>query len=622
MTKNPRPESADFVPVPTGEVASMDRSVESLSARVLLLQILAHAVIFAAQNAGNLAERALLAADTAATAALGLSGTAFCLLTAFTTNVVNVGQLVAGRRTGRGDEPGARAVARQALILAGGGGVLGVVIAAVAGTAAVFASGPVRDAALFLGAQGLALGPNLGAAALIGYFAGTMRVGPGLLAAVSAVPIAVQLVLVWLLTGLLAWSVAGAGLARLGAAVAVAAGALAVAGGEVRQLVRSVRRPDRALLRAMVAEGSVLGLQQVVAGLMVLLLYFRAAGAGDVTSAALTLAHSGVYPLLFAFAWGSSQAVGAAAALAVGRGDARDFARATWLGLSLAAALAFALPWGLFALCGPAALAWLVEGSPTGGAVHAVSVRVMGALAVFFVFDFAINYLSALLRAVKEQVYLLKVTAAVAAGFGVLVLALPMPADVVYLLGTFITAQAVWALLLLARVVTRWPGAPGRMLAAAPYFVRKLNASSCLPASRFAWEGEEEGTSAIRVPARLSKRRGPVTEHPAMNPFDPNTGRLPPTLRALAMGLVVDAAVPTLNQPRPEALGPAGPGEGGADGKTASWQDLRWKCDELLAVVLRADDPEKAAAFVLGYLPKHFEYIFELLCGRKRERVI
>src|SRR5262249_56281985 len=128
-----------------------------------------------------------------------------------------------------GDEHGARAAVRQALVLAGGGGVLGLAIAGAAGAAAVFATGPARDGALFRAGQGLALGPRLGAAALIGYFAGTMRVGPGLLAVVSALRIAIHVALAWLLVGLLAWSVAGVGVARLGAAVVVVAGALAVA---------------------------------------------------------------------------------------------------------------------------------------------------------------------------------------------------------------------------------------------------------------------------------------------------------------------------------------------------------------------------------------------------------
>src|SRR5262249_34182364 len=163
---------------------------------------------------------------------------------------------------------------------------------------AVFVTGPARGAALFLATQGLALGPLLAAGALTAYFAGKMRVGPWLLAAVGALPVAVHLALAWLLTGPLSWSGGRAGLARLGAALAALAAALAVARAELGCLV-GTSRPDRALLREMLAEGGALGSQQVAAGLMVLLLYLRAAGAGSVTSAALTLTHSGVYPLLF-----------------------------------------------------------------------------------------------------------------------------------------------------------------------------------------------------------------------------------------------------------------------------------------------------------------------------------
>jgi hypothetical protein len=82
----------------------------------------------------------------------------------------------------------------------------------------------------------------------------------------------------------------------------------------------------------------------------------------------------------------------------------------------------------------------------------------MGLLAVFFVFDFAINFLSALLRAAKEQAYLLKATVAVACVFGGLLLVLPTRADGICQMGSFIAVQAIWAVLLLLRVVGRWPG--------------------------------------------------------------------------------------------------------------------------------------------------------------------
>src|SRR5262249_56623992 len=143
------------------------------------------------------------------------------------------------------------------------------------------------------------------------------------------------------------------------------------------------------------AEGSVLGLQQVVAGFIVLLLHLTAMRAGEITSAALTLTHSGVYPLLFSFAWGTSQAVGAAAAQAVGRGDNRELARVTRRCLGLSAVLAFALPWGAFAACGRPTLAWLIGGSPAGVGLLAGSVQLMGWLAGLFLFDFSLHLLCA-----------------------------------------------------------------------------------------------------------------------------------------------------------------------------------------------------------------------------------
>jgi hypothetical protein len=96
-----------------------------------------------------------------------------------------------------------------------------------------------------------------------------------------------------------------------------------------------------------------------------------------------------------------------------------------------------------------------------------------------------------------------------------------------------------------------------------------------------------------------------------MDPFQPGTGLLPPTLRALALGLLVETVVPLLAQSREESLGSPGVGEGEAASKAELWHALRCKCGELSALVLRADDPEEAAAYVLGYLPRHFKYALE-----------
>jgi hypothetical protein len=76
--------------------------------------------------------------------------------------------------------------------------------------------------------------------------------------------------------------------------------------------------------------------------------------------------------------------------------------------------------------------------------------------------------------------------------------------------------------------------------------------------------------------------------------------------------------MPLRNQSRDGSPVPPGEGERGADGEGQLRQALRSKCGELSALVLQAHDPREAAAYALDYLPKHFEYVFEQLLGRKR----
>jgi hypothetical protein len=73
---------------------------------------------------------------------------------------------------------------------------------------------------------------------------------------------------------------------------------------------------------------------------------------------------------------------------------------------------------------------------------------------------------------------------------------------------------------------------------------------------------------------------------------------------------------------RDEPPPPTGVQQGDAEGEGPLWQALRSKCGEISALVLRAEDPGEAAAYVLGYLPKHFEYVFEQLFGSKRKPVL
>ena len=96
-----------------------------------------------------------------------------------------------------------------------------------------------------------------------------------------------------------------------------------------------------------------------------------------------------------------------------------------------------------------------------------------------------------------------------------------------------------------------------------------------------------------------------------MAPLQPNTALLPPALRALALGLLVETALPLPHGAPGGGTVLPGPGGGAAAGQAPLWRALRRKCGELLALVLRADDPAEAAAYVLGYLPKHLAHAGE-----------
>jgi hypothetical protein len=98
----------------------------------------------------------------------------------------------------------------------------------------------------------------------------------------------------------------------------------------------------------------------------------------------------------------------------------------------------------------------------------------------------------------------------------------------------------------------------------------------------------------------------------------PNTALLPPALRALALGLLIETGASLLNRSKEEGPGSPGQNGNGVNGEGEVWHDLRCKCGELSALVLRAEHPDDAASYVLGYLPKHFDFVFEQLFGRKR----
>jgi hypothetical protein len=87
-------------------------------------------------------------------------------------------------------------------------------------------------------------------------------------------------------------------------------------------------------------------------------------------------------------------------------------------------------------------------------------------------------------------------------------------------------------------------------------------------------------------------------------------GHSPQALRALAVRLLLEAEDHSPRSLLEERPAPRGQGE--------LWQALRLKCGELSALVLKADDPARAAAYLFDYLPNHLEYVFEQIFGRKR----
>jgi len=96
-----------------------------------------------------------------------------------------------------------------------------------------------------------------------------------------------------------------------------------------------------------------------------------------------------------------------------------------------------------------------------------------------------------------------------------------------------------------------------------------------------------------------------------MAPLQPNTARLPPALRALALGLLVETALPLPHRPTGGGMVPPGPGGGAPAARADVWRALRRKCGEFRALVLQADDPAEAAPYVLDYLPNHLEDVCE-----------
>ena len=96
-----------------------------------------------------------------------------------------------------------------------------------------------------------------------------------------------------------------------------------------------------------------------------------------------------------------------------------------------------------------------------------------------------------------------------------------------------------------------------------------------------------------------------------MAPLQPNTARLPPALRALALGLLVETPLPLSHRAPGGGMTLPGTGGGATGDRADLWRALRRKCGELRALVLQAEGPAEAAAYVLDHLRNQLEDVFE-----------
>ena len=88
-----------------------------------------------------------------------------------------------------------------------------------------------------------------------------------------------------------------------------------------------------------------------------------------------------------------------------------------------------------------------------------------------------------------------------------------------------------------------------------------------------------------------------------MAPLQPNTARLPPALRALALGLLVETAVPLPRSWPGAGMMLPGPGGGATANKADLRRALRRKCGELRALALQADDRNRGGGLIRPHLP-------------------
>ena len=190
---------------------------------------------------------------------------------------------------------------------------------------------------------------------------------------------------------------------------------------------------------------------------MVLMLYLRAADTGGVTSAALSLTHGGHALSLFAFAWLCFSGGSVPPRPGGSAGRCRRIRARHPLGGGPLGGAGVRAPWGARTR---RSAAWPCPGTSRAtrmrGALHGRRGESDGAARRLPRVRFRDQLPLRLLKAVREQAYILKNSIPCRRGLRPSPLS-PCPcAHGAGVMGAFIAAQAAWAAMLLVRVVNRW----------------------------------------------------------------------------------------------------------------------------------------------------------------------
>jgi Na+-driven multidrug efflux pump len=420
----------------------------------LLVQTAWGTLAFLLTNSVMLFERRLLALGQDGHEGLAGIGLGWSLAAVITFGVLNVVNIVApwvGQHLGEGNTAAAYRVTGQAIrfSVACIGWSLGVAV--IASLVMLGSGGATSQAASYFALNVLSLPFQLVSAAVTAFYAGSLRIRR--VALITACSTGANLILASLFVRGWEWGVPGAGFARLIAGVVGAGVGMTMFLCEATLPAGSLRKNPE-LFGLLVSRGGRLGLQQAAANVIVAGLYLGAQHIDDTYAGALAATHSGWYPLLFVPFLAISQTVTAASSKALGRRDPAAAARVTWAGLTVSALIGL-LAWACVFRNIAAVQGVLLPGTYPTGAMTAATRRLMLWLILFSVADVPINLASALLRSIELD-FLVGATLAIA---GLFCVAAPtvlwLQPDNDLLMGCFVGVQAMWAGLLMGRLLDK-----------------------------------------------------------------------------------------------------------------------------------------------------------------------